>query len=99
MQRDLPAPSNEETSQEYAPRTVIVARGRATTFEEKRHYTRTLLGWNDSIVAGQGAESSRKQDTEDFFDYLRFAKNALEALDSAIFCQVRTGFVERVYLG
>ena len=98
MQRELPAPSVEATSQEYAPRTVIIARGRVTSFEEKRHYTRTLLGWNDGILAGQVADSTRKQYTEDFFDYLRFARNAHTALDSAIFSQWRTDLVERIYL-
>ena len=91
MRRDLPAPSNE-SPQEETPRTVIVARGRATTFEEKRYYTRALLGWNDGIVAGQVADSTRKQYTEDFFDYLRFARNAQYALDSAIFSAVMASF-------
>ena len=49
-------------------------------------------------MAGQVADSTRKQYTEDFFDYLRFARNAQYALDSAIFSQWRTDLVERIYL-
>ena len=81
-------------------RTIIVApvRSSAVSLEEKQRRTRELLGWNDSILAGQVANSTRKQYTEDFFDYLRFARNAQDALDSAIFSQWRTDLVERVYL-
>jgi integrase/recombinase XerD len=81
-------------------RTIIVApiRAHAIPFEEKQRRTVELLGWNDSILAGQVSPSTRKQYTEDFFDYLRFAKSAQGALDSAIFSQWRTDLVERVYL-
>ena len=81
-------------------RTIIIApvRRSAVPLEEKQHRTRELLGWNDSILAGQVASSTRKQYTEDFFDYLRFARNAHDALDSAIFSQWRTDLVERIYL-
>ena len=66
--------------------------------DEKQRRTSELLGWNDSILAGQVSPSTRKQYTEDFFDYLRFARNAQYALDSAIFSQWRTDLVERMYL-
>lgn len=81
-------------------RTIIVApaRSSAVPLEEKQRRTRELLGWNDSILAGQVASSTRKQYTEDFFDYLRYARNAQDALASAIFSQWRTDLVERVYL-
>jgi integrase/recombinase XerD len=81
-------------------RTIIVVpdRARAVPFEEKRQRTRELLGWNDSILAGAVSPSTRKQYTEDFFDYLRFARSPLDALDSAIFSQWRTDLVERIYL-
>src|SRR5436309_14296433 len=81
-------------------RTIIVAPNRsyAVPFEEKQRRTSELLGWNDSILAGQVSPSTRKQYTEDFFDYLRFAKSAQGALDSAIFSQWRTDLVERIYL-
>jgi integrase len=81
-------------------RTIIVApdRARAVPFEEKQRRTRELLGWNDSILAGAVSPSTRKQYTEDFFDYLRFARSPLDALDSAIFSQWRTDLVERIYL-
>src|SRR5947209_13090978 len=88
----------EEASLEHASRTIVVARTRAVPFEEKRRRTRALLGWNDSIVAGQVSASTQRQDVEDFFDYLRFAKSQEAALDSAIFSQWRTDLVERVYL-
>ncbi len=83
-----------------ATRTIIVApaRTRAVSLEEKQRRTSELLGWNDSILAGQVSPSTRKQYTEDFFDYLRFARNAQAALDSAIFSQWRTDLVERIYL-
>ena len=83
-----------------ATRTVIVApvRTYAVPFEEKQRRTSELLGWNDSILAGQVSPSTRKQYTEDFFDYLRFAKSAQGVLDSAIFSQWRTDLVERIYL-
>jgi integrase/recombinase XerD len=81
-------------------RSIIVApsRSSAVPLEEKQRITRELLGWNDSILAGQVAASTRKQYTEDFFDYLRFARCAQDALDPAIFSQWRTDLVERVYL-
>ncbi|MFL5702009.1 MAG: tyrosine-type recombinase/integrase [Ktedonobacteraceae bacterium] len=92
----------DDTGQKLAeaPRTIIVAPARthAVPFEEKQRRTRELLGWNDSILAGQVSPSTRKQYTEDFFDYLRFARSAQEALDSAIFSQWRTDLVERIYL-
>jgi integrase/recombinase XerD len=81
-----------------SPKTIIVARTSAVPFEEKRRYTRTLLGWNDSIVAGQVSPSTVRQYVEDFFDYLRFAHSPGNALDSAIFSQWRTDLVERIYL-
>jgi site-specific recombinase XerD len=83
---------------EAAPRTIMVARAGAVPFEEKRRRTRALLGWNDSIVAGQVSASTLRQYVEDFFDYLRFAKSREAALDPAIFSQWRTDLVERVYL-
>src|SRR2546421_1864699 len=92
----------DDTGQEptEATRTIIVAPARthAVPFEEKQRRTSELLGWNDSILAGQVSPSTRKQYTEDFFDYLRFAKSAQGALDSAIFSQWRTDLVERIYL-
>lgn len=81
-----------------APKTVIVGRSRIVPFEEKRRFTLSLLGWNDSIVAGQISDSSLRQYVEDFFDYLRFAKSPSAALDSAIFSQWRGDLVERIYL-
>lgn len=80
------------------PKTIIVGRTRAVPFEEKRRFTTTLLGWNDSIVAGQVSDSTVRQYVEDFFDYLRFAKSRASALDSAIFSQWRGDLVERIYL-
>jgi integrase/recombinase XerD len=81
-------------------RTIIGApsRARAVPFEEKQQRTHELLGWNDSVLAGQVSTSTRKQYTEDFFDYLRFAKSPQSALDSAIFSQWRSDLVERIYL-
>ncbi len=81
-------------------RTIIVApnRSHAVPLEEKQRRTRELLGWNDSILAGTVSPSTRKQYTEDFFDYLRFARSPQSALDSAIFSQWRTDLVERIYL-
>ncbi len=91
-----------DTGQELTEttRTIIVGpvRTYAVPFEEKQRRTRELLGWNDSILAGQVSPSTVKQYTEDFFDYLRFAKSAQGALDSAIFSQWRTDLVERIYL-
>src|SRR5258708_8678941 len=56
-------------------RTIIVAPNRsyAVPLAEKQRHTSELLGWNDSIIAGTVTPSTRKQYTEDFFDYLRFA--------------------------
>jgi len=81
-------------------RSMIVAPShkRAVPLEEKQRRTRELLGWNDSILAGQVSPSTRKQYTEDFFDFLRFARSLQSALDSAIFSQWRTDLVERIYL-
>jgi integrase len=92
----------DETAVQLAEtaRTIIVApdRTHVVPFEEKRRRTRELLGWNDSILAGQVSPSTCKQYTEDFFDYLRFARSPQGALDSAIFSQWRTDLVERIYL-
>src|SRR5712691_125603 len=92
----------DDTGQELteATRTIIVAPARthAVPLKEKQRRTSELLGWNDSILAGQVSPSTRKQYTEDFFDYLRFARSAQGALDSAIFSQWRTDLVERIYL-
>jgi integrase len=81
-------------------RTIIVAPNRsyAVPLAEKQRHTSELLGWNDSIIAGTVSPSTRKQYTEDFFDYLRFARIPQGALDSAIFSQWRTDLVERIYL-
>lgn len=81
-------------------RTMILLpdRTRAVPFEEKQQRTRDLLGWNDFILAGQVSPSTRKQYTEDFFDFLRFARNPQDALDSGVFSQWRTDLVERIYL-
>lgn len=79
--------------------TVIVVPSRLVVpFEQKRNETRNLLGWNDSIVAGQVSPSTLHQYVEDFFDYLRFAKTPQDALDSTIFSQWRDDLVERIYL-
>ncbi len=94
----MPDASLIEGEGDGASRTMIVARGIRVPFEEKRKQTRALLGWNDSIVAGQVSDATLKQYVEDFFDYLRFAKSAEAALDCAIFSQWRTDLVTRVYL-
>lgn len=93
MSRDVPARSFETT-----PPTVIVPRSRAIPFEEKRRYTRNLLGWNDSIVAGQISDSTLIQYIQDFYDFLAFAKTPEAALDPVIFSQWRSDLVERIYL-
>ncbi len=80
------------------PRIILVARSNTVPFEEKRRITRDLLGWNDSIVAGQVSDSTLVQYIQDFFDYLRFAKSPQAALDSVIFSHWRTDLVERMYL-
>ena len=77
---------------------VVVPTRLVVPFEQKRAETRRLLGWDDSIVAGQVTPSTLHQYVEDFFDYLRFAKTPEAALDAAIFSQWRSDLVERIYL-
>jgi integrase/recombinase XerD len=107
MQQDLTA-SGETTHQHGAQnagdgsnKTVIIVplrRANAVAYEQKRQRTRELLGWNDSIVAGQVNAATLKQYVEDFFDYLRFAKSVEAAFDASIFSQWRDELVNRVYL-
>src|SRR5947209_4233176 len=90
-----------QSPEEAASTSVIIVplrRAQTIPYEQKRQRTQLLLGWDDRVVAGQVRDSTRHQYTEDFFDYLAFAKSAEAAVDAAIFSQWRDDLVERIYL-
>ena len=98
MQHFTDTSDSDVISTETSRSIIVAPRTQSVPFVEKQRLTFEILGWNDSILAGQVSSSTRKQYTEDFFDYLRFAKDLANALDSAIFSQWRTDLVERIYL-
>lgn len=76
---------------------VVPAHPYQLSLGEKQQHTATMLGWNDSILAGQVSQSTRVQYAQDFYDYLRFAGTVERALDPATFSLWRTHLTTRLY--